>query len=81
MVDESIHQRDRAIEQFAKRPCVSLAIDAGTIERSHFLNIMIFAPYSNLCPFLDDAHEQEALTSEDYGLIIAEIIREKDAFE
>jgi hypothetical protein len=76
MIDESIHQRDRAIKQFAKRPCVSLAIDAGTIERRHFLDIMILAPYSNLPPFLYDAHEQDASISEDYGRIIAGIIRE-----
>jgi hypothetical protein len=76
MVDESIHQRDRAIEQFAKRPYVSLVIDAGTFERRHFLDIMILASYSNLRPFLYDAHEQDALTSEDYGRISAEIIPE-----
>jgi hypothetical protein len=37
---------------------------------------MILAPYSNLRPFLYDAHEQDALTSEDYVRIIAEIILE-----
>jgi hypothetical protein len=51
MVEESIHQRDRAIEQFPKRPCVSRTIDAGTIERRHFLDIMILAPTATYAPF------------------------------
>jgi hypothetical protein len=76
MIDESIQLRDRVVRQFAKRPCVSLAIDAGTIEKRHFLDIMILAPYSSLDPFLYDVLENETLTSDDYGNLIAAIIKE-----
>jgi hypothetical protein len=76
MIDESTIERNDVIEEFAKRPCVSLAIEAGTIERRHFLDVMILAPYSNLCPFLDDVYEQDALTSNDDGHISTGIIQE-----
>jgi hypothetical protein len=76
MIDESTHQRNGVIKQFAERPCVSLAIDAGTIERRHSLDVMILASYSNLRPFLYDVYEQVVLTSADYGYMIAGIIHE-----
>jgi hypothetical protein len=44
IIDESIHLSDRVIAKFAQRPYVSLVIDAGTIKRCHFLDVMILAP-------------------------------------
>jgi hypothetical protein len=76
MIQESVDLSARLIRAFATRPCVSLAIDAGTIERRHFLNVMLLAPYSNLKPFLYDSYEEETLTSDDYGRVIAQIIKE-----
>jgi hypothetical protein len=37
---------------------------------------MILAPYSHLHPFLYEVYEQDALTSDDYGRIVAEVIQE-----
>jgi hypothetical protein len=55
---------------------VSLAIDAGTIERGHFLDIMILAPYSQLRPFLYNSPENERLAAEDYGSLVAQTIEQ-----
>jgi hypothetical protein len=57
IIAELIHQKNSVIEQFETRPCVALAIDAGTIGLPHFLDIMILAPDSNLRPFLYDARD------------------------
>jgi hypothetical protein len=54
-----------------KRPCVSLVIDAGTIERRHFLDLMILAPDIGLRSFLYDSLENERLTADDYGKLVA----------
>jgi hypothetical protein len=76
MIDESTQLSDRLIAKFAQRPCVSLAIDAGTIERRHFLDVMILAPYSSLDPFLYDVFERDTLTSDDYGNLVVAVIQE-----
>jgi hypothetical protein len=75
-IGESTHLSDHVIAKFAQRPCVSLAIDAGTIERRHFLDVMILAPYSSLDPFLYDVFERDTLASDDYGNLIVAIIQE-----
>jgi hypothetical protein len=51
----------------AKRPCVSLVIDERTIERRHFLDIMVLAPSSRLPPFL---------TAEDHRSLVAQAIEQ-----
>jgi hypothetical protein len=76
MIEESTLVSEMIVASYAKRPCVSLAIDAGTIERRHFLDLMILAPYSRLKPFLYDSLENERLTSEDYGELVAQTIEE-----
>jgi hypothetical protein len=60
----------------AKKPCVSLVIDAGTIERQYFLDLMILVPYRGLRRFLSDSLENERLTADDYGKIVAQAIEE-----
>jgi hypothetical protein len=75
IIDSSKRIHDIILARFAEMPCVSLAIDAGTIERRHFLDIMILAPYSEIKPFLYTAIEEPTLTAEDYGNIVTEIIK------
>jgi hypothetical protein len=58
--------------EYAKRPCVSLVSDAGTIERRVFLDLMVFAPYSRLRPFSFDSLEKERLTVDDYARLAAQ---------
>jgi hypothetical protein len=55
---------------------ISLAIDAGTIERLHFLDVTILEPQSRLAAFLHDALEKEPLTSEDSRNLIATMVQE-----
>jgi hypothetical protein len=69
-----IHQD--MIRRFAIFPCVSLAIDAGTIEGRHFLDIMILAPYTKIQPFLYATIEKSSLNAEDYGNIVVTAIKE-----
>jgi hypothetical protein len=76
MIEESKTIHDGMIAKFQQMPCVSLAIDAGTIERRHFLDIMILAPYPKIKPFFYDAIENVTLTAEDYGTIVATTINE-----
>jgi hypothetical protein len=76
MLEESERIQKTEVAKFAQMPCVSLSIDAGTIERRHFLDIILSAPYSELKPFLYTAVERESLTVEDYGNIVIEAIRE-----
>jgi hypothetical protein len=65
-----------AVRRFSYLPAVSMTIDAGTIERRHFLDIMLLAPYTESgAPFLYDTVEVESLTSEDYGNIVAGVIQ------
>jgi hypothetical protein len=79
ILDLSSQMHNSMLARFSDMPCVSLAIDAGTIERRHFLDIMILAPYSKIKPFLYAAIEQPTLTAEDYGSIVTEAI--KDLFQ
>jgi hypothetical protein len=76
MVEESNHIHEEMIAKFAQMPCASFAIDAGTIERRHFLDIMILAPYSKIKPFLYDVIEKATLTADDYGNIVMTAIKE-----
>lgn len=76
MIEEADRIHEAMIAKFAQMPCVSLAIDAGTIERRHFLDIMILAPYSKIKPFLYDAVEKTTLTAEDYGNIVMNAIKD-----
>jgi hypothetical protein len=48
LINLSHQKHDNILSRFAEMPCVSLAIDAGTIESRHFLDIMILAPYSDI---------------------------------
>jgi hypothetical protein len=61
---------------YAKRVCVSLVIDRGTIERRHFLDLMILAPYRGLRPFLYDSLENKRLKADDDGQLVAQAIEE-----
>jgi hypothetical protein len=74
---QAIHEY--VLTKFAQMPCVSLAIDASTIERRHILDIIILAPYSKIRPFLYGSIEESTLTAEDYGNIVTEAI--KDLFQ
>jgi hypothetical protein len=76
MVEYSRKIHDDYMTRYAQMPCVSLAVDAGTIERRHFLDIMILAPYSKIKPFLYDAVENLSLTAEDYGTVVTTAIKE-----
>jgi hypothetical protein len=44
--------QNRKLREFAGLPSVSLAIDAGTLEHRHFLDIMVLAPYAGVKPLL-----------------------------
>jgi hypothetical protein len=66
----------RILAEVAKRPCASLTSDAGTIERRHLLDVMILAPSSRLRQFLSNSLENERLTAEDYGSLVAETIEQ-----
>jgi hypothetical protein len=57
-------------------PCVSRAIDAGTIERRPLLDITILAPYTRIKPFPDDATENETLTAKEYRTLVPTTIKE-----
>jgi hypothetical protein len=61
---------------YAKRACVSLVIDPGTIERRHFLDLMILAPFRGLRPFFYDSLENERLTADNDGQLVAQAIEE-----
>jgi hypothetical protein len=76
IVEHSRKIHEDMIARVAQMPCVSLAIDAGTIEQRHFLDMMILAPYSHLKPFLYDAVENRTLTAADYGSIVTTAIKE-----
>jgi hypothetical protein len=76
ILDESSALSAMIVKSFASRPCVSLAIDAGTIARRHFLDIMILAPYSRLLPFLYISLENDHLTSANYGILVRQVIEE-----
>jgi hypothetical protein len=76
MIEESNRMHEAMIAKFAEMPCVSLTIDAGTIERRHFLDIMLLAPYTKMKPFLYDAIEKATLTAEDYGNIVVTAIKQ-----
>jgi hypothetical protein len=76
MITESAALTAAILAEFAKRPCASMAIDAATIERCHFLDIMLLAPYSSPQPFLYDAIEKANLTAEDYGNVVAAAINQ-----
>jgi hypothetical protein len=75
MVEAAKTMHSDLLTSFAKLPSISMAIDAGTIERRHFLDIMLLAPYTTLSPFLYDSVEQARLTAQDYGNIVADAIR------
>jgi hypothetical protein len=62
------------VAEFAREPSVSIAIDTGTMERRHFLDIMLLAPHTDTKPFLFRAVEEESLTLEIYGSIVAQAI-------
>jgi hypothetical protein len=76
MVEESKKIDKAVIGKFAEMPCVSLAIDAGTMGRRCFLDIIVLAPYARIKPFLDDVVERAALNAEDYGTIVMAAIKE-----
>jgi hypothetical protein len=76
LVEYSRKIHEETITHFSQMPCVSLTIDAGTIERRHFLDIMVLAPYSRVKPFLYAAVENSTLTADDYGRIVMEAIQE-----
>jgi hypothetical protein len=76
MGEESKKIHDAMVTQFAEMPCVSLAINAGAMERRHFLDIIVLAPYTRIKPFLDDAAERATLTGEDSGTIVMAVIKE-----
>jgi hypothetical protein len=57
-------------------PCVSLAIDAGTMEPRHFLDIVVLAPSARIKSFLYDAVERATLTTEDSERIAMAAIKE-----
>jgi hypothetical protein len=67
--------KDR-IAAFAGRPAVSLAIDAGTIEERHFLDIMVLASHTGLHPFRYKGIEKSNLRVENYGNIVGDTIKE-----
>jgi hypothetical protein len=64
------------IAKYAKRHCVPLVIDAATIERRHFPDLMVLAPYSGLRSILYNSLEEELLTADDYGCLVAQAIEE-----
>jgi hypothetical protein len=74
IIDETSILSDTILADYAKRPCVSLVIDAGTIERRPFLDLMILAPYRGLRPFTYDSLENERLTADDHGQFVAQTI-------
>jgi hypothetical protein len=76
MIEESNRLSATTIAEYPERPCVSLVIDAATIERRHFLDLMVLAPYGGLRPFSDDSLEKERLTVDEYGCLIAQAMEE-----
>jgi hypothetical protein len=64
------------IATFAEMPGVSLAMNAGTIERRHFLDKMVLTPSPKIKSFFDDALEKTAVTADDYGNIVMAAIRQ-----
>jgi hypothetical protein len=76
MIDESTHLSDRVIAKFAHKSCASLVIDAETIERRYFMDVMTLAPYNSFDLFLYDVFEKDTLTSDDYENLIVAIIQE-----
>jgi hypothetical protein len=69
LVDTGHRLSQLALERFQRLPAVSMTIDAGTIERRHFLDIMLLAPYSeDGDPYLYDSVEESNLSSDDYGI-------------
>jgi hypothetical protein len=64
------------IAKFAQMPCVSLDIDAGTMEEHHFLDVMALVPHPRIRPFLYDAFESATLTAKDDRTIVMAAIKE-----
>jgi hypothetical protein len=44
MILEADQIHAAVMARFTEMPCVSLVIDAGTIARRHFLDVMVLAP-------------------------------------
>jgi hypothetical protein len=76
MVEESKKIDEAMIAKFAEMPCVALAIDARTMERHYFLDIMVLASCPRIKRLLYDAVESATLTAEDYGTIVLAAIKE-----
>jgi hypothetical protein len=76
MVEDSKKIHEALIAQFAGMPCVSLAIDAVTMERRRFLDVMVLAPYMRIKRFLCDAVERATLATDDDGTIVMAAINE-----
>jgi hypothetical protein len=76
MIEESNRIHEAMIAKFVEMPCVSLAIDAGTIERRHFLDFVVLASEMKIKPFLDDASEKATDTAEDSRNFVTAAIRQ-----
>jgi hypothetical protein len=71
MMAEAHRIHAEKVAEFAQEPSVSIAIDAGTMARRHFLDIMLLAPHTDTKPLLFRAVEDESFTLKKYGDIVA----------
>jgi hypothetical protein len=51
IIEQSNRLSATIVVEYAGRPCVSVGVDAGTIERRFCLDLMVLAPCSGLRPF------------------------------
>jgi hypothetical protein len=58
---------------------MTIAIDAGTIESRHFLDIVLLALAFRIRPFLYNSVGQTCLTARDSGTILADQIKDLEA--
>jgi hypothetical protein len=64
IIEQSNRLSTTIISENAERLCVSLVTDAGTIERRHFLDLVILTPHSGLRPFSNDSFEKDRLIAQ-----------------
>jgi hypothetical protein len=73
-LEEGKEMLARALQTSRRQPSVSLVIDAGTIHRRRFLDLVLLSAASTIRPFLYDAAQREKFGVSDYDEIVAKAI-------
>jgi hypothetical protein len=67
MIEESNRPSATILARCAKRLCVSLVIDTGTIERGHCLDLMVISPYiDDQLRHADRRHRKQHQNNDEY---------------